>query len=34
MIGEMPKGPAVFEDGEVRRPTPPQENAEAATSKP
>lgn len=34
LIGEMPKGPALFEDGEVRRPTPPTpETTDAAPSK-
>ena len=29
VLGEMPKGPAVFEDGEVRRPQAPSETADA-----
>ena len=36
VIGEMPKGPVVFEDGKVVRPSlpadPPQENGDAAQS--
>lgn len=32
VIGEMPKGPVVFEDGEVRRPTAPSASTDTPST--